>query len=413
MAVRFGFAAAAAALLCTPAWAQSVIINENFDSYADTNAMDDVWTPDLGQGNQPQTGPYGILVPDTGAGLTPPYDNPPGLQGKGVNILANINEYNGPATTQMANLVPTGSQFIRLTADIYDDAQVRRSGVGIRNDTVPRGFGVVGSNFVELGFYNTRDLDPVDGVTALNFTGYAYRLNTLFNTDSLVGSGLVQQPNWQNFDLDPILDRPDEEEAVPNDYTTQADIGPGWHRFTVEIHATYHKFTLDLFRDGVKNVTRDVNGDIEVGVGAAGVDAEVTWLVKPHNDATEPNDFDPYTSLRFGSHSGIGNTVEAVVDNIKLETVLEPVDEDADFDEDGDVDGADFLAWQRNVAVDTGATLGQGDADGNGDVNGDDLAIWEAKFGTATAAAQNVPEPASVALAGLALVAGLALRRRQ
>ena len=421
MAARFGLAFALAFVLVAPSWAQTVIVNENFDSYADTTAMQAVWTPDLGQGNQVQPGPYGILVPDTGAGLTPPYDNPPDLQGNGVNILSGINEYNPgqtgpgpyPPPTAMANLVPTATLNVRLTADIFDDVGVgRRAGVGIRNDTVPRGFGVVGSNFVELGYYNTRDLSPVDGTTVQNFTGYAYRLNTLFNTQSLVGSGLVQQPNWQNFDLDPILDRPDEEEgAAPNNFTTQADVGPGWHRYTVEIGTTFHKFTLDLFRDGLHNT------DSVAGVGTPGVDAEVTWLVKPHNtdDGTEPNPFDPYTSLRFGSHSGIGNTIEGVVDNIKLETVLAAVapTDDADFDNDGDEDGNDFLIWQRGLGGAGGTANANGNADGDTDVDGADLTIWQNQFVAAVPAVASIPEPASAALAAVALLASFAAARRR
>ena len=410
-------AVVALATLAGTASAQTVILNETFDSYADNAAMQAVWTPDLGQGNQVQPGPYGILVPNVSAGLTPPYDNPPDLQGKGVNILAGINEYNPGATgsgpypppAALANLVPTATLNIRLTADMYDDLGVgRRAGVGIRNDTVPRGFGVVGSNFVEMGFYNTRDVSPVDGTTAQNFTGYGYRLNTLFNTQSLVGSGLVQQPNWQNFDLDPILDRPDEEEgAAPNNFTTQHDIGAGWHRYTVEIGTTFHKFTLDLFRDGLHNT------DNVAGVGTPGVDAEVTWLVKPHNtdDGVEPNPFDPYTSLRFGSHSGIANTFEGVVDNIKLETVLAavPAEDDADFDGDGDIDGEDFLTWQRNLG--TGDQT-QGDADGDGNIDNLDLDVWKAQFGTSTVAAGAIPEPATLALAAFGLLAAAAARRR-
>jgi hypothetical protein len=412
MTVRLAVASSLALLLAAPAWAATTIIDENFDSYADTAAMQAVWTADLGMGTQPQPGPYGILVPNTSAGLTPPYDNPPDLQGKGVNILANINEYNGPAKPQLANLVPTATQSIRLSADLFDNNETHRISVGLRNDTVQREFGVFGSNFIELGFYNTRDLDPVDGTTALNFTGYAYRLNTLFNTDSLVGSGLVQQPNWQNFDLDPALDRPDEEEgAAPNNYTTQADIGPGWHRFTVEIGVNYHKFTLDLFRDGLKNT------EATAGVGTPGVDAEVTWMVMPHNDATEPNPFDPYTSLRFGSPSGIANTVESVVDNIKLELidVVAPPSNNADFNNDNVVDGADFLIWQKGLGLTGQTDKTNGNANTDQVVDAADLAVWASKFGGAPAvgAVAAVPEPATAALAAVAILAGLAVRRRR
>jgi hypothetical protein len=424
MKARLATTLAATLLLCASASAQTVIIDEQFESYADTAAMEAVWTPDLGQGNQPTAGPKGILVPDTAAGLTPPYDDPPGIQGKGVNMLANINEYNGPATSMLTNLVPTNAQAIRLSADIFDNNQTHRVAVSIRNDTVPRGFGVVGSNFIEMGFYNTRDPNthpalPADPPppTTLNFTGFAYRLNTLFNTTSLVNSGLARQPNWQNFDLDPILDRPDEEEGdAPNNFTTQADIGPGWHRFTVEIGTKYHKFTLDLFRDGLHNT------DNVEGVGYAGVDSEVVWFVSPNNDATEPNPFDPFTSLRFGSPSGIANPVEAVVDNILLQTVTPTVGVGADFDADNDVDGGDFLIWQRQLG-----TFGQlGDVGRNGFVDGADLTNsnvnnvndWTSQFGgapipfTPPPPAGAVPEPASAALVAVALFGAVAARRR-
>ncbi|MCC6492826.1 MAG: DUF4623 domain-containing protein [Pirellulales bacterium] len=84
---------------------------------------------------------------------------------------------------------------------------------------------------------------------------------------------------------------------------------------------------------------------------------------------------------------------------------------DADFDGDGDVDGADFLTWQQNFgAVD--ATPSTGDADGDSQVTGTDLNVWNTQFdgGVATTVAA-IPEPATAALAGLAVCA-LLLRRR-
>lgn len=60
---------------------------------------------------------------------------------------------------------------------------------------------------------------------------------------------------------------------------------------------------------------------------------------------------------------------------------------DADFDADADADGADFLTWQRNVALTTGATRPQGDANGSGGVDGTDLGFWEGDFGVKRTAA--------------------------
>jgi hypothetical protein len=88
---------------------------------------------------------------------------------------------------------------------------------------------------------------------------------------------------------------------------------------------------------------------------------------------------------------------------ITYTTAVVPTD-DADFDGDNDVDGNDFLAWQRNVGVTTGATIEMGDANGDGAVNAGDLAIWRGDFGTpgVAAAAGAIPEPMSASLAWLA-----------
>jgi photosystem II stability/assembly factor-like uncharacterized protein len=85
----------------------------------------------------------------------------------------------------------------------------------------------------------------------------------------------------------------------------------------------------------------------------------------------------------------------------------------ADFNQDGDIDGDDFLTWQRNAGITSGASLDQGDADANGAVNGADLSIWQEQFGTTestTTAA--IPEPCTLLLLLLGLSAVGINRRR-
>ena len=73
----------------------------------------------------------------------------------------------------------------------------------------------------------------------------------------------------------------------------------------------------------------------------------------------------------------------------------------ADFDNDGDVDGEDFLVWQRNFPLLSGATADIGDADGDGDVDGEDFLIWQSMYpaqaGRGASAA--VPEPSALSVA--------------
>jgi hypothetical protein len=89
--------------------------------------------------------------------------------------------------------------------------------------------------------------------------------------------------------------------------------------------------------------------------------------------------------------------------------------DNADFNDDGDVDGHDFLTWQTGNGTSSGAALADGDANRDEAVNGDDLTIWQGQFGTATTlvAASAVPEPTSIALAGMGILALMLVRRQQ
>lgn len=81
----------------------------------------------------------------------------------------------------------------------------------------------------------------------------------------------------------------------------------------------------------------------------------------------------------------------------------------ADFNNDGKVDGADLTKWKQSFG---GAGA---DANGDGTSNGSDFLMWQQQFGSgvpAVPAVGAVPEPASMALVGLAAaVMALGLRR--
>ncbi len=80
----------------------------------------------------------------------------------------------------------------------------------------------------------------------------------------------------------------------------------------------------------------------------------------------------------------------------------------ADFNNDGKVDGGDLTTWKQSFGG-VGA-----DANGDGVSNGADFLMWQQQFGsgvTATSAVGAVPEPASIALFGLATMAMAAYGR--
>ncbi len=116
-------------------------------------------------------------------------------------------------------------------------------------------------------------------------------------------------------------------------------------------------------------------------------------------------------SIGIGTNEDSISGVLIAVD--KLRVISEAATQSADFDGNGLVDGADFLRWQRNTGLTTGATPAQGDANGDHAVNAADLAIWQSTFGTAGAqtAVSGVPEPAAAMLLGLAALGMVGIRR--
>jgi hypothetical protein len=107
----------------------------------------------------------------------------------------------------------------------------------------------------------------------------------------------------------------------------------------------------------------------------------------------------PIQSFRFstyGAGSSADGSKELFFDNLLISGpgVL------GDYNRNGVVDAADYVVW-RNTSGQTGSGL-PADGDQNNSVGNSDYSIWRSRFGSSTAsasaAAQNVPEPSIVLL---------------
>lgn len=419
------------ALLVTPTLADTDIVVENFDSYADTAAMLAVWGETIGNGTaaaNPADQNSGILTEDTATF--------PLLQGKALDHIGAtastpgmVNQWGGVINQQNGqnadfNIAPSETQSVFLSYDIYDSASGNeRMTLGLRHINVV-GTTITTTNIVEMGFYNSNSADPTnpgdwsaapvnnaagnaqpDTPGFYNGRGYGTRV-TIFGP---ISEPLHHHPDWQYFrttgetwggqaggdigfplEIDRATDT--------DEFVTVGDVGAGWHRYTATITPTSVTFTLDLFRDGLRNTsTEPITPGGDDRPGTAGVDAKLVFPI-----AANPVGFN---ALRVGGPSGLlsaGAGAQAF-DNIILRLIDVAAGTPGDFDNDGDVDGRDFLAWQRGESP-------------NGDpgvsVSDVDLAEWQAAYnGGNLGAFSAVPEPTTAVL--LLAVAGLAAVRRR
>ena len=143
-----------------------------------------------------------------------------------------------------------------------------------------------------------------------------------------------------------------------------------------------------------------------ISINFAGVDT-VTFA-----GSTLPKD--GINSLTDQSPSGVQNLVAGVNSPTNFAGATGSINvsapmESGDFNNDGAVNGLDLAAWQSGFgATGTAATKAAGNADGDGDVDGRDFLIWQRSAGPlATAAIGSVPEPAGLALLGVASLLSL------
>jgi hypothetical protein len=369
-----------------------VIVNETFDQYNSDAEFIARWVPRDGSGNNPAAiTDAAILTTDTALF--------PGVQGKAVDHVGGAaNQYEpamgGPLPD--SPVMPSETQSVFVNVDFFDGASGNeRMTLGLRNRTTV-------ANIIEMGLYNSNSCDPTvcSGLAPQNATmatpgfypgtGYATRTQ-LFQGFS---DPLLVQADWQYFQLPMELDRTTDTDEIVG----IADIGPGWHRYTATITPDEVTYTIDLFRDGVRNNMRDDNG-VVVGAGTPGADATMTFPM-----TLTAAGFD---SLRIGGPSGLSSAGGGATgfDNIILSLIdIGTPGGSADFNGNGTIDAADYVIWRNNAGAMGTGTQATGDANGDTNVNQADYELWRAGFGTAApggaglGAAAAVPEPALTAL---------------
>jgi hypothetical protein len=366
---RLAFASLLTAALVAPALADVDVVVDNFESYADDAAMQAQWVSTTGSTTST------FLFDASTAGQPYPTTGPGAVDGKAVIFDGTVGVGSGSVNKWATpfSAVPSATQNVVLSVDLGYDTVInnKKLSVGLRYTD-----GATTQNLIELGFWN-QIADPPP-------RNFAHRA-ILFTS----GSG---GNNWALYGLDPAMDQLTEMDIDGGDQN-----GVGFHRFTATVSLTDVTYGLDLFADGINNLT-----------GLPGLDAQdVVGAVATANG---------FNDLRFGIPSGSGSSTNPLmgIDNVSLRLVdiVSPPGDDADFDDDGDVDGRDFLIWQRGFGT-PDAQPADGDADLDMDVDGDDLIVWQDQYGTAPplGAFAAVPEP-STGLIVLAMSALLAIRRK-
>ena len=351
------------ALLAIPVWADTNLVSEDFESYANTAEMQVVWGV---SGNETLETDPNVYAGQEGNAA---YHN----GDSGVNEYANL----------PTGIAPTETKSYVLGYDIFDNGQGNsRMTLGFRHTDEVR-------NLLEMGFWNTEG------------PAYAYRLTNWW------GSG---DTGWNYATLNPDFDV--DFGGGANGIVNPADIASYalsngldmWHRWEATITSDSVTITLDLFRDGLTNDPNDPNASV------AGVDFSMT-----HTDVMAAGY--EFQSLRFGGASGLTSTYEALFDNITLDEITSL--SNADFDGDGLVGGDDFIILQQNFGLSGFFDNSGGDANGDGIVTDADLAIWKAQYGgpppsAVAPSAAAVPEPTTACLGLLAALGfGLLTNRRR
>ncbi len=182
------------------------------------------------------------------------------------------------------------------------------------------------------------------------------------------------------------------------------DKGNQWIFVAVTYDGSVTEQNMKFFLGDENNPVQQLGETADVGAGALFSSSGLADFGIGFTDAAPGLDF---------SINGKQDDVRVYDDVLDLEALeavrssILPAAVTGDADGDGDVDAFDLGIWQTQFGQ-TGDGL-SADFDSDGDVDAFDLGLWQTNFGTGQSAA--VPEPASLALLGLGVVATLRRRR--
>jgi hypothetical protein len=241
-------------------------------------------------------------------------------------------------------------------------------------------YGASGNSDRAFGELTSGTVQTTLGACFLNDTGLVITSFTIAYTGEM----------WRLGDDDAIVDRLDFEFST--NATSIVDDGPGivWTAVNSLDFVSPNNTAPAGAKDGNAGANRTTTAPIAIIPSSGIPDAGVFYI-------------------RWLSTANIGGTNDGLaIDDFKLN-----INPSGDFNQDRDVDGADFLALQRGLGLNSGASISNGDANRDGAVNILDVIIWKSQFGAippAVPVSHSIAEPAALALT-LAALAGAATSR--
>jgi hypothetical protein len=411
-------AVACAALVAASGTAQAQsLYTQNFDVNDTAN-----WTVNPGNvdfsvpgSTTPVTTDTNIFFDYSTVGI-PPAPNSTGGSTRGMRLQANLSDGTTVGIFGGYSVSPTGKSFTgdySLKFDLWTNylgsynADLTSGGVGVSaaGGTMLSTYGIMtsGTYSNSPGFIDgVMFANSGDGGTATDYRAYAAERTTSYQVPAVAGNvedtHAVHLAGSRNNTATLYTDNfggatvPAAQTALTAyDYngtpknlsetqygtTPAGTMGMEWHRVEVRKAGTLISWIVD----GITLITVESSGFTKPTGG--------NNIMFGHADINSGVSNDPnYNPMMF-----------TLIDNIEV-TALTAPGLAGDFNGDNKVDGADFLVWQRGGSPAPLSTT--------------DLNAWKANFGTAgTPPIAAVPEPASFAMAGLAVAALAAARRRR